>query len=57
MAATGRIGVSLDEAILDTYPNLGAMYQHALISAHSIDSEFEFGLELILEGLERHRST
>lgn len=57
MAATGRIGVSLDEAILDTYPNLGAMYQHALISAHSIDREFEFGLELILEGLERHRST
>ena len=42
---------------LDTYPNLGAMYQHALISAHSIDREFEFGLELILEGLERHRST
>ena len=46
----------LDEPTMDDYPHLGAMYQHALTSGQSIDSEFEFGLELILEGLERHRS-
>jgi AcrR family transcriptional regulator len=47
---------AFDETAMDAYPNLGAMYRHALTSGHSIDNEFEFGLELILDGLERHRS-
>lgn len=47
---------TLDRATMDEYPNLGAMYQHIPESGYSIDNEFEFGLELILDGLERHRS-
>lgn len=47
---------TLDQATTDEYPNLGAMYQHIPESGYSIDSEFEFGLDLILDGLERHRS-
>lgn len=47
---------SLDQATMEEYPNLGAMYQHTPESGYSVDKEFEFGLELILDGLERHRS-
>jgi AcrR family transcriptional regulator len=34
------------------YPHLVEMGEHALRSAYSVDNEFEFGLDLILDGLE-----
>jgi hypothetical protein len=40
---------------LSEYPHLTAVYEHALTFAYSFDGEFEFGLELILDGLERYR--
>ena len=43
-----------DQTAMDEYPHLAAMYQHALTHRYSYESEFEFGLDLILEGLERH---
>ncbi len=37
------------------FPSLAAAYEHAATFGYTFDSEFEFGLELILDGLERHR--
>ena len=34
------------------YPHLFEVGEHALRSAYSVDNEFEFGLDLILDGLE-----
>ena len=45
---------TLDQTAMDEYPHLAAMYQHALTHGYSYESEFEFGLDLILDGLERH---
>jgi AcrR family transcriptional regulator len=39
------------------FPNLAAMYEHAATFGYTFEGEFEFGLELILDGLERYRST
>ncbi|HSJ29319.1 MAG TPA: TetR/AcrR family transcriptional regulator C-terminal domain-containing protein [Acidimicrobiia bacterium] len=41
---------------LDEYLNLVVMYEHARKLGHSLDGEFAFGLDLILDGLERDRS-
>jgi AcrR family transcriptional regulator len=46
-----------EQTTMKEYPHLIAMYQHAQTFGYTFDGEFEFGLELILDGLERHRST
>lgn len=38
---------------VEDFPNLLEAEQHAIKSGYSFDSEFEFGLDLILDGLER----
>jgi AcrR family transcriptional regulator len=43
----------LDQINPDEYPHLVEMGEHALRVDYSIDSEFEFGLDLILSALER----
>ncbi len=45
----------LDQSAMNDYPHLVAMYEHAVTHRYSFDGEFEFGLDLILDGLERHR--
>lgn len=52
---TENAAAALDQSTMDDYPHLVAMYEHAQTFSYSIDGEFEFGLELILDGLERHR--
>lgn len=47
---------TLEQTTTNEFPNLAAMYEHASTGGHSFDGEFEFGLDLILDGLERHRS-
>lgn len=54
---TERARSALDQGAIDDYPHLAAMYEHALTHSYSFDGEFEFGLDLILDGLERHRPT
>lgn len=39
----------------EAYPNLAAMVDHARHVEHSFGGEFEFGLELVLDALERAR--
>ena len=52
--------VSTDPAgrpdLASEFPNLAAMYEHAATFGYTFDGEFEFGLELILEGLDRYRA-
>jgi AcrR family transcriptional regulator len=48
---------TLDPDTMVEYPHLVAMYEHATTFGYTFDGEFEFGLDLILEGLERHRHT
>lgn len=38
------------------YPHLAAVYEHAETFGYSFDGEFDFGLDLILDALERHRA-
>jgi AcrR family transcriptional regulator len=40
---------------VNTYPNLVAMIEHALKPGYDYGDEFEYGLDLILDGLERVR--
>jgi AcrR family transcriptional regulator len=40
---------------VDEYPNIGAMIEHAMKPGYDFSDEFEFGLDLILDGLERAR--
>ena len=40
---------------MDDYPHLAAMYEHAVTYDYSFDGEFEFGLDLILDGFEQTR--
>ena len=47
---------ALEREALSAFPNLVAMYEHALTYEHSLDAQFEFGLELMLDGLERLRT-
>ncbi|MEX1005949.1 MAG: TetR/AcrR family transcriptional regulator [Acidimicrobiia bacterium] len=48
---------SPDHTTMSEYPHLLAMYEHAQTFEYTFDGEFDFGLELILDGLERYRST
>jgi hypothetical protein len=45
-----------DRTAMSAYPHLVAMYEHAETFGYTFDGEFGFGLELILDGLERHRT-
>jgi AcrR family transcriptional regulator len=45
------------ENMVGEYPHLIAMYEHAQTFGYTFDGEFEFGLDLILDGLERYRAT
>lgn len=47
---------ALEQEALGAFPHLAAMYAHAQTYEHSLDAQFEFGLELVLDGLERLRS-
>ncbi len=53
---TETAATALELEALSAFPNLVAMYEHALTYEHSLDAQFEFGLELVLDGLERLRS-
>jgi AcrR family transcriptional regulator len=46
---------ALDQTAMNEYPHLVAMYEFALTFGFTFEDEFEFGLDLILDGLERHR--
>lgn len=41
---------------VNAYPNLGAMIEHAMKPGYDYGDEFEYGLDLILDGLERARA-
>jgi AcrR family transcriptional regulator len=41
----------------DEYPNMVAMIEHAMQPGYDFGDEFEFGLDLILDGLEKARAT
>jgi len=42
----------LEKTTMDEFPHLVEIEEHALTSEYSFDNEFEFGLDLILDGLE-----
>jgi hypothetical protein len=44
-----------EQTTMSEYPHLIAMYEHAQTFGYTFDGEFEFGLELILDGLEQYR--
>ncbi len=46
----------LQPLAVDEYPNLVALIEHALKPGHDDGDEFEFGLDLILDGLDRAMS-
>jgi AcrR family transcriptional regulator len=48
---TGSTGSILEQVTMDEYPHLVEVAEHALRSGYSYDSEFEFGLDLILDAL------
>lgn len=43
----------LEQATMAEYPHLAEVAEHALRSDYSVDREFRFGLDLILDALER----
>jgi AcrR family transcriptional regulator len=43
------------DALASVFPNLASVYEHATTFEYTFDGEFQFGLDLILDGLERHR--
>lgn len=53
---TQTAATALESEALSAFPHLVAMYEHALTFEHSLDAQFEFGLELVLDGLERLRA-
>lgn len=48
-------GTYLQQVPVDAYPYLAEMFGHAMEADYSFESEFAFGLDLILEGLEGSR--
>jgi AcrR family transcriptional regulator len=52
---TGSARPNLEEATTDEFPHLLEIGEHAMSSGFSLESEFEFGLELILDALGEHR--
>lgn len=47
---------ALEQEALSAFPNLVAMYEHAVAFEYSLDAQFAFGLDLVLDGLERLRT-
>lgn len=54
--STETATTALEPEALSAFPNLAAMYEHALTYDHSLDAQFEFGLDLVLDGLEHLRA-
>lgn len=52
---TGSARSNLEETSMDELPHLLEIGKHAMRSGFSLESEFEFGLELILDALGEHR--
>lgn len=50
---TDSTGSILEQDTIDEYPHLVEIGEHAQRSGFSFDSEFEFGLDLILEALDQ----
>ena len=50
---TKSTGSTLEQDTMDQYPHLVEIGEHAMRSDYTVDKEFEFGLDLILEALER----
>jgi len=46
---------ALDHVAMIEFPHLVDMYQHALTFEYSLDDQFAYGLELVLDGIERQR--
>jgi AcrR family transcriptional regulator len=53
---TETVASALEQEALSAFPHLLAMYEHAMTFEHSLDAQFAFGLELVLDGLERLRA-
>jgi AcrR family transcriptional regulator len=53
---TPRAATPLDPEARRAFPNLASLYEHARTYEHSLDAQFDFGLELLLDGLERLRT-
>lgn len=51
---TDSKGTTLEQDTIVEYPHLVEIGEHAQTSGFSFDSEFEFGLDLILEALGQH---
>ena len=51
-----RMAAALDAEARRAFPNLAAMVEHAATHEHDLDAHFAFGLELVLDGLERLRT-
>jgi len=51
---TESAGSTLEQGTADDYPHLVEVGEHAMKSEYSVDKEFEFGLDLILEALDRN---
>ena len=50
---TESTGSSLQQDTMVKYPHLVEIAEHAMRSDYSVDKEFDYGLDLILEALER----
>jgi AcrR family transcriptional regulator len=58
-ASSSEAGASLAAApreVTDEFPNLAEVMEHARTSEYSVDTEFEYGMDLILDALERSAS-
>ena len=53
---TESTGSIREEVTTDEYPHLAEIGEHAQRFGYSVDGEFEFGLELILDALGEHRA-
>lgn len=47
--------IEMDDRLMEDYPHLVDLAEHAATTAYSLDGEFDFDLDLILDGLERLR--
>lgn len=54
---TDAVAESLARDATRAFPHLAAMYEHALTYEYAFDDQFAFGLELVLDGLERLRAS
>ena len=51
---TASTGSTLEQDTMDLYPHLVEIEEHAMRSDYTVDKEFEYGLDLILEALEHN---